>query len=368
MGRYVSGTFTAYFVQIDTTIRVCRSEKPTSVSKAKPEKDNHTRTLRGHFLSRLRRGTFRLDMNGNGRVSPRPPPQKAPSFNRVAGSADMTSRSFEQIGFSESEGDGDGLSILPDMSAGFRGVAVSYTAVPRHIITGSLDRYAQKEHWMLRMLPPLLLAFWLQSGQGSNGVGRALCCQDIYSVCDSQCMFGKEICGRGQSTVQCKLLATHADQDFGLTQQNASVMQEHHDLLEQDDSCTAAFKHFFSGRSLDRRIHHPTSSSGQKRNKHCIRLESIQCRRLASVTLLKLCSLPGRITVPGDQPASKSSLDPFICKACAIADRCKAAVLLEIQLHPAGRLRESAGELVLASAMLQIPQQSSFVRGNILNH
>ncbi|CAE7244627.1 RHBDL3 [Symbiodinium microadriaticum] len=31
------------------------------------------------------------------------------------------------------------------------------------------------------------------------------------------------------------------------------VDAEHHDLLEQDDSCTAAFKHFFSGRSLDRR-------------------------------------------------------------------------------------------------------------------
>ena len=77
----------------------------------------------------------------------------------------MTSRSFEQMGFSESEGDGAGLSVLAEISAGFRGIAVSCAASPRHIIIGSLDQCAQKEHWMLRMLPALLLAFWLQNGQ-----------------------------------------------------------------------------------------------------------------------------------------------------------------------------------------------------------
>ena len=41
----------------------------------------------------------------------------------------------------------------------------------------------------------------------------------MRSACDtlSLNMFAKEICGRGQSVVQSKLVATHVDQDFGLT-------------------------------------------------------------------------------------------------------------------------------------------------------
>ena len=146
------------------------------------------------------------------------------------------------------------------------------------------------------------------------------------------------------------------------------MTQEHHDLLEQDDSCTAAFKHFFSGRSLDRHILHPTFSifsCGQNRNKNCTRLQSVQCRRLACATLS--CYLPGRVPVPGDQPASKSSLDPFICKACAVAERCEAAVLLEIKLRCArtpprgsGRDGPCLGEVPPKSAVIFVRPASLF--------
>ena len=35
---------------------------------------------------------------------------------------------------------------------------------------------------------------------------------------------------------------------------DAQLLQEHHDLLEQDASCMDVLRHFFSGRSLDRQV------------------------------------------------------------------------------------------------------------------